>query len=81
MQKRLFLSGVPYWIGIYNDEPNVWIVVGELGGELVQAVSSTQQQAIEEWQEKAAPRLNAPSSGPRHKIEAQPPARPKPVSS
>lgn len=63
MQKRIRISGSPYWVGVYNDEPGRWFVVGEVRGELIQAVGGSDEHAIKEWREHAEARHSAPFLG------------------
>lgn len=54
MQKRIQLSGVPYWIGIYNDEPGEWVVVGEVREQLISITASSERKALDQWLLRAA---------------------------
>jgi len=58
MQKRIRISERPYWVGVYNDEPDHWIVVGEVCGETIQVSACSERQAIEEWRTKIEARLS-----------------------
>jgi hypothetical protein len=54
MQKRIWLSGVPHWIGVYNDEPGEWVVVGEVRDRLISTTGYSEKSAVEQWQAEAA---------------------------
>jgi len=54
MQKRIWLSGAPYWIGVYNDEPGEWVIVGEVGGRLIAITGPSERDALERWRSQAA---------------------------
>ena len=54
MQKRIWLSGLPYWIGVYNDEPGEWVVVGEVRERLISTTASSERDALDQWRSQAA---------------------------
>lgn len=54
MQKRIWLSGAPHWIGIYHDEPGEWVVIGEVREQLISATGYSEKNALDQWQAKAA---------------------------
>ena len=54
MQKRIWLSGLPYWIGVYNDDPGKWVVVGEVRERLISATGHSERNALDQWRAEAA---------------------------
>jgi len=54
MQKRIWLSDVPYWIGVYNDDPGEWVIVGEVRERLIWVTANSERNALEQWRAEAA---------------------------
>ena len=53
MQKRTQILGVPYWVGVYQDEPGEWLVIGEVRGHPIEIADNNERVAIEKWRKKA----------------------------
>jgi hypothetical protein len=58
MQRRVRIADAPYWGGVYNDEPGVWVVVGEVLGQSLPVTGKSERQAIENWCTVAKARLS-----------------------
>jgi hypothetical protein len=58
MQKRVRIADAPYWVGVYNDEPGVWVAIGDVCGEPLPVVGKSERQAIEHWCAAAKARLS-----------------------
>jgi len=66
MQKRMQIFGVPYWLGVYQEEPHEWLAIGEVRGHTIIVANNSEQGAIEKWRQQAEAYL---SEAP---IDAQP---------
>jgi hypothetical protein len=49
MQRRVMISGIPYWIGIYDEGPEKCYAVGEVRGHRISIVASNQIIAMKRW--------------------------------
>jgi len=53
MQKRVQIFGVPYWLGVYQEEPHEWVAIGEVRGHPIAVVDKSEQGAVERWRQEA----------------------------
>ncbi len=53
MQKRVQIFGVPYWLGVYQEESHEWLAIGEVRGHSIVVVDKSEQGAIERWRQEA----------------------------
>jgi len=53
MQKRIQIFGVPYWLGVYQEEPHEWHAIGDVRGHPIIVADNSEQGAIEGWRKQA----------------------------
>ena len=53
MQKRTFISGIPYWVGVYDEGPREWHAIGEVRGHMILTVGLSERLALECWAAEA----------------------------
>ena len=53
MQKRIQISGVPYWLGVYQEESHEWVAIGEVRGHPIIVADNSERAAIEKWRQQA----------------------------
>jgi hypothetical protein len=59
MQKRVMISGIPHWIGIYDYDPGECCAVGEVRGYTILVAASNQKTAVQDWVAEAETLLSS----------------------
>ena len=58
MQKRLLISGEPFWVGVNDLSERNSGLKGGVEGKMIVTSSNSQLDAINQWQKQAAARLS-----------------------
>jgi hypothetical protein len=60
MQKRIQIFGVPYWLGVYQEESHEWVAIGEVRGHPIIVADNSERGAVEKWRKEAEAVLSEP---------------------